>query len=94
MAVFELGGWDVAEGAVEAFGVEPVDPAERGQLEVLDGAPGTVAAGEFGLVEPVDRLGQRVVVAVRDRPDRWRRADLVETFGVAHGSELGDPASE
>jgi hypothetical protein len=33
---FELGRGDVAEVAVEAFGVVPMHPAERRELDVLD----------------------------------------------------------
>ena len=32
----ELGGWDVAEVAVQALRVVPVHPSEGGQLDVLD----------------------------------------------------------
>ena len=66
---FELGGRDVAEVAVEAAGVVPVDPAEGGQLDVFDGLPRSRWAGpadQLGLVEPVDGLGQGVVVGVAD----------------------------
>ena len=40
----ELGGWDVAELAVESAGVEPIDVGEGGELDVLDVAV-TVPAG-------------------------------------------------
>jgi hypothetical protein len=40
---FELGGWDVAELAVESSGAEPVDVAEGGQLDVLVVAPGSLS---------------------------------------------------
>ena len=49
----ELGGWDVAEFAVQASLVEPVDVGERCQLDVLGVTPGALASDEFGLVEPV-----------------------------------------
>ena len=51
-------------------------------------AGGVGPVDALGLVEPVDRLGQRVVVAVGDGADRWSCADLVEAFGEAHGREL------
>jgi len=53
-----LGGWDVAEVAVEPLLVEPVNPAERGQLDVVDGAPWSLvgAADQLRLVERVRRL--------------------------------------
>jgi hypothetical protein len=33
---FELGGWDVAAVAVQPFVVEPVEPGEGGELELVD----------------------------------------------------------
>ena len=67
----ELGGRHVVEVAVEAFGVVPVDPPERGELDVLDGLPGALrgTADQLGLVEPVDGLGERVVERVPDAAD-------------------------
>ena len=41
---------------------------------------------QLGLVEPVDGLGERVVVAVADGADRRAGADLGEAFGVAHAT--------
>jgi hypothetical protein len=57
-----LGRWDVVEGAVQPHGVEPGDPAEGGELDVVDGLPGTLSgtADQLGLVQRVDRLSQRV----------------------------------
>jgi len=52
VVVLELGGWDVAELAVEAAVVEPVDPGEGLQLDVLGVPPGASPADELGLVEP------------------------------------------
>ena len=52
---------------MESLGVVPVHPAERGELDLLDGLPGTLpggAADQLGLVVAVDRLGQGVVEAV------------------------------
>ena len=43
---------------------------------------------ELGLVVAVDGLGQGVVVAVADGPDRGDGADLGEPFAVADGGEL------
>ncbi len=89
VGLLELGGWDVAECAVEAFGVEPVDPLQGGQLDLVDVAPRASPADQLGLVETVDRLGERIVVGVRDAADRRSGADLVEAFGVANRRVLG-----
>ncbi len=63
--------------------VEPVDPAQPREFEVVRAAPRPVPVDEFGLVEPVDGLGQGVVIAVRDGPDGGLQAGLGELFGVA-----------
>jgi hypothetical protein len=52
----------------EASVAEPVDPFEGGELEVIEAAPWSLVADESGLVEPVDRLGERVVVALPGEP--------------------------
>ena len=54
---FELGGWHVVAVAVETAGVVPVDPAERGEFDVVDRLPWTA-------IRPVDQFG--FVVAVQD----------------------------
>ena len=41
--------------------VKPVDPLERGVLDVVDPLPRAAPADELGLVEPDDRLGQGVI---------------------------------
>ena len=64
VVLFELGRRDLAVGFEEAAVVEPVDPFEGGVLEVVEAAPGAAVADELGLVEPDDRLGERVVVRV------------------------------
>jgi hypothetical protein len=58
----ELEGRDVVEGSVKPLGVEPVHPTERGELDVVDAAPGALLADQLGLVEAVGRLGQSIVV--------------------------------
>ena len=60
---FELGGRGVAAVAVKAVIVVPVDPAEGGELDVLDRLPGPRAGGasdELGLVVAVDGLREGV----------------------------------
>jgi hypothetical protein len=52
--------WDVVERAVQAVLVPPLHPLEGGQLDLLSGAPGAARADQFGLVQPVDRLVERV----------------------------------
>jgi hypothetical protein len=62
--VFALDGRHVADLGVQAVVVEPVHPAQRGELEVVEAAPGAVVADTLGLVETDGALGQGVVVAL------------------------------
>jgi hypothetical protein len=50
--------------------IEPVDPLERRELDGIDAAPGSSLPNDFGLVQPNNRLGERVVVGVPDATDR------------------------
>jgi hypothetical protein len=59
---------DVAAVLVAAAVVEPVDPFGGGELDLLDAAPGFSRVDQFGLVQPVDGLGQGVVSCRRHRP--------------------------
>jgi hypothetical protein len=49
---------------VEALVVAPPDPFQRGELDLLNGAPRAAAADQLGLVQAVDGLGQGIVVAL------------------------------
>jgi hypothetical protein len=63
-----------------------MDPAEGGQLDVLDCLPGPGvcrSADELGLVVAVDGLSQCVVEAVPDRSDGGDGTDLGEAIAVA-----------
>jgi hypothetical protein len=63
----ELGGRHLTAVAVEAVLVEPVDPRERRELELVDALPGPRRVGPvdaLGLVEPVRRLSEGVVEAL------------------------------
>ena len=57
-------GMSVAEFAEQAAVVEPVDPFEGGEFEVVEAPPGALVANQFGLVGPEHRFGQGVVVGV------------------------------
>ena len=64
---FELGrggvGVVVGDLAVEAAVVEPVDVGHGRELDVVEASPWSLPVDEFPLVEPVERLRERVVVA-------------------------------
>ena len=78
---FELGRGEVSNLGVDAPRVEPFDVEQSGELELFGGAPRSLTPHELGLVEPVDRLGHRVIVRISDGSDRWSRADLDEAVG-------------
>lgn len=79
----ELGGWDVAEFAVQAAVVEPFDPAEGGQFDVVGVAPGALSADEFCLVEPVHGFGEAVVIRLSAAKAHPWRSSAISTFPVA-----------
>lgn len=54
---FEVGWWDFAAVFVEVVVVEPVDPLGGRDLNMVDARPRLAWFDQFGLVEPVDRLG-------------------------------------
>jgi len=64
VAGFMFCGWEVGERAVQAALVPPPDPRQRGEFDLAGGAPRAAWADQLGLVQRVDRLGQRVVVAL------------------------------
>src|SRR3954453_8075704 len=84
---FELGGWDVAEDAVQPAVVVPVDPFHRRVLDVIDRLrrvrpERATLADHLGLEQADSRLGQRIIIGVTDAADR--RCDTLE------GESLGE----
>ncbi len=72
-----FGRWDVSDGLPQSVVVEPRDPLERGEFDRLACLPGRASMYQLGLVQPVDRLGRRVIVALGTAIER--RAHLVPT---------------
>jgi hypothetical protein len=85
--------WDIAAVLVEAVVVEPVDPFGGGQFDFFDGAPGLAGFDQLGLVEAVDRLGQRVVVGASDCADTGLDAGLGKALGEPDRGVLRTPVS-
>ena len=61
MDVFKLCWRDVAELAEQATVVEPVDPFEGGEFEVVEAPPGPLVANQFGLVETANIVSARAL---------------------------------
>ena len=82
----EFGRRHVVEVLVQPLRVEPVDPREGGQLDVVDVAPRPLSGSsdELALVGGVDRLGQRVVVRVADASDGRNGSEFVEVLAIAN----------
>ena len=68
VACLGFGRRDVADGLQEPPVVELIRPFEGGELDRLERSPRSTPVDDFGLVEAIGRLGQRVVVAIADIP--------------------------
>ncbi|MGF7122735.1 hypothetical protein J2X34_003159 [Rhodococcus sp. BE178] len=86
----ELGWRQVAAVLVESTVVEPVDPFESGDFDLVNGPPKAPRRDQLGLVEAVDRLREGIVVAVPGGPDRGVDAGLDEPLGERNRRVLGE----
>lgn len=75
---------------VDSAVVEPVDPFQGCDLDLLEIAPGAAGFDQFGLVEAVDRLRESVVVAGASGPDRGVDAGIDEPFSERDRGVLGE----
>jgi hypothetical protein len=73
---------------VEAFGVEPGDVLDEGELELCSGARDAVA-DQLGLEAVDEVLGARVVVGVADGADRYILLPLLTAFAVFLRRDIG-----
>lgn len=83
-----LRGRQVAAVLVQPAVVEPVDPFEGGDFDLVNGPRGALGLDQFGLVEAVDRFGEGVVVAVAGGADRGIDTGVDESFGEGDGRVL------
>jgi len=70
-----------------------VHPIESLPLQGLDRLPGPLLANDFGLVEAIDGLCKRIVVAVSGAAHRRLDVCLSEPLAVADGDVLGAPVA-
>jgi hypothetical protein len=89
IARFGFGRGNVSDRLQQSAIVEPVDPFEGGELDGLEVPPRPTPPNDFGLVESVDRLGERIVVTVADAADGRLDASVFQALGVFYGEILG-----
>jgi len=88
-----LGRRDVADGLKQAMVVEPRHPLQRRQLDRLARLPRPAPVDDLGLVQPIDGLGQRVVVAVAGGAYLGLDAGFGQAFAVADADVLAAPVA-
>lgn len=91
MVCLRFCGRDIADGFEQPDVVEPRHPFHLGKLHRLPRLPRAAPVDRFRLVQPVDRLGQRVVVTVSLASDRWLHARLGHRLRSAHRAERLPP---
>src|SRR5690606_18708091 len=68
--------------------VEPIDPFQCSELDVLNVAPGTATMNDLGLVQSVDRLSQGAIVGVASAADRRLDAAFSEPLAITNRQVL------
>src|ERR1051326_8992527 len=81
----EFSRWDIADGTMQTPVVPPVDPLRGCQLHLFKRSPGTVLPDDLGLVEPIPRLRECIVVRISTRAHRTHCSSLSQSLGVADG---------
>lgn len=84
--LLKLRRWDVADRLEQTTVVEPVDPFQRGELDLLGALPGPFVADDLGLVEADDALGEGVDAPIAVKQPRTLAGGLGGT--VAFGPRL------
>ncbi len=80
----EAGAGDGDELAVQPPVVEPVDALERGKLHVRNALPGTGRVDQLPIIEPVERLHERIIERIALQTDRCDDVVAGQQLGVAH----------
>ncbi len=71
--------------------VEPVDPFQRGEFNRFEAPPWSAPMDDLGLVETVDRFGERVVVTVAHTSDRRLDPCLSQSLRIPDRHVLNAP---
>ena len=83
-----LGGGDIADGFEEAVVVEPIDPGEGREFNLLDAFPGAAAMNDLGFVEAIHGFREGVIIGIADAADGWFDAGLDQALGVSDAHVL------
>ena len=89
IARFGFGRRNVSDRLQQPSIVEPGDPFERGELDLFETAPWPAPPDHLGFVKPVDRLGERIIVAVADAADGRLDAGVLQALRVFDRDILG-----
>ena len=73
--------------------VEPGHSFQRRQFDGLTRFPGSAAVDQFSLVEPVDRLGQGIIVTVAFASHRRLNAGFSQALAVLYRHVLRAPVA-
>jgi hypothetical protein len=79
---------NVSAVLVEPSVIEPIDPFGGGILDLLDGPPRAPVFDQLGLVQTVDRLGERIIERIPNAANRSRDASLGQVLREPHRSIL------
>lgn len=82
---------DASDRAEQPAVVEPFDPFEDRELDVVEIPRRSLLPGHLRLEELVDRLGERVVIRVPDAADRGPNAGFSQWLRVAN-AQISNPA--
>jgi hypothetical protein len=64
--------------------IEPIDPFGGGILDLLDGLSQAPVFDQLGLVQTVDRLGERIIERIPNAANRSRDASLGQALREPH----------
>ena len=81
---FGLGRGNISDRLQQSPVVEPVDPFQRGELNLFNLTPRPQSPDHLGFVKTVDRLRESIVVGVSEAADRWLHAGVFQTRCVFH----------
>ena len=73
---------DVSDGAVQTFGVVPIDPFQRFPFDLAHRLPRTEEIDDLGLEQTDDAVGQGVVIRISDTANRGVDPRFGQPLGV------------